>query len=43
MRRRKKDTLYIGGRDIQATTSTKFVDIKYKFYGPGGDLIEINY
>ena len=40
MRRRKKGhSLYVGGRYIQATTSTKFLDIKCKFYESGGDLI----
>ena len=43
----KGHSLYIGGRDIQATTSTKFLDIKYvrvfQFYGLVADLIETNY
>ena len=32
-------------KTFKATTYTKFLDIKYKFYGPGpcDDLIETNY
>ena len=41
-RRRKKenDTFCTSGRDDQIATRTKLFNIKYKFYGFGGDLIE---
>ena len=39
--KKKGHFLYIGGRNVQATTSTKFL-VKYKFYGSSGDLIETN-
>ena len=42
-RRNKIHFLYIRGRDVKATTSTKFLDIKYEFYGSDSDLIETNY
>ena len=41
MQRRKRILLYIGGKDDQATTSTKFLSIKYEFYRSSGDLTKI--
>ena len=41
--RRKRKFSVHQGKDIQATTSTKFLDIKYEFYVSGGGLIETNY
>ena len=40
-RRRKLHFLYVSGRDDQIITSTKLLNIKYKFYGFSGDLTEI--
>ena len=42
MHRRKGHSLYIGGRDVQATTSTNLLDNKYEFYESGGDLTYID-
>ena len=41
MQRRKRILLYIGIKDDQATTSTKFLSIEYKFYGSSGYLTKI--
>ena len=43
MSRRKKEKwhfLYIRGRENQITNRTKLLNVKYKFYGFSGDLIE---
>ena len=43
-RRRKRHFLYIGGRDDLIATNAILLNIKHKFYGFSGDLIEtINY
>ena len=38
--RRKRQFLYIGGRDDLIATNTILLNIKHKFYGFSGDLIE---
>ena len=39
-RKKKRHFLYIRGRDEQIATRAKLLNIKYKFYGFSGDLIE---
>ena len=40
---KKRDTLpYNRGSYALLTTTAELLDIKYKFYGFGGDLIETN-
>ena len=39
-RRRKRHFLYIAGRDDLIATNAILLNIKHKFYGFSGDLIE---